>query len=43
MRERGYLLFDICELQRKSDDRALAYLDVLFIKEESFIRNQVNY
>lgn len=43
MRERHFLPFDICELYRKNDDGVLAFLDMIFIKENSSIRERVNY
>ena len=43
MRERNFLAFDICELYRKGNDGVLAFADMIFIKEDSPIRERVNY
>ncbi len=43
MAERHYLPFDICELYRKNDDGVLAFVDMMFIKENSPIRTRANY
>ncbi len=43
MRERHFLPFDICELYRKGNDGVLAFVDMIFIKEDSPIRERVNY
>lgn len=43
MRTIRYLPFDICEFHRKSEDGALNQLDIVFIKEDSVLRNSVNF
>lgn len=39
----GYLLFDICEFHRKSEDGALSQVDLMFSKKDWPIRKEVNF
>ena len=43
MKSKGFILFDIAELNRKNDDKVLNQVDLIFCKENWEIRKQVNY
>lgn len=43
MKQTGFLAFDICEFHRKSEDGVLNQVDIIFIKENSSIRDAVNF
>ncbi|WP_374166362.1 FkbM family methyltransferase [Arcticibacter sp. MXS-1] len=42
LKEKGFVLFDICDIQRNTHDVAFQ-TDLLFIKESSSIRSRVNF
>ena len=43
LKQKDYLLFDICEFHRKSDDGVLNQVDLIFCKKDWDIRNKVNF
>ena len=43
MNQRGFVLFDIADLGRKSNDQVLFQMDVLFAKKDSKIRTAINH
>lgn len=43
MNQRGFVLFDIADLGRKSNDQVLFQMDVLFAKKDSNIRTAINH
>lgn len=43
MRDLKFLPFDICEMQRKSEDGVLNQIDIIFIHKDSRLRESVNF
>lgn len=43
LKSKGYLLFDICEFHRKSEDGTLNQVDLIFCKEDWEGRKRVNF
>ena len=43
LKDKGYLLFDICEFHRKSEDGVLNQVDLIFAKKDWSVRRKVNF